>query len=380
MSARIAPRLARPGLAAVAAALVLPCTQAAAAQPPGATQRALPQDPAQVSAYWTPQRMQDARPLDATQGTDPAALDTSSGSSQASQAVGRPVTIPPTYGSASVALDFEPGGETDFPDRVHGKVFFTVPHLGDAQCSGTLVSSRLKNVVITAGHCVKFQGDWSTNFVFVPGYRDGTEPYGEFAATKLLAPPAWVSDEDFSVDVGIAELNYPLETQLGARGIAFNKAPRTTYRIYGYPGLPNPPYDGERLIECDAPFNTLEPSDSHPFSTVAYPCVMRQGASGGGWVDPSGDVVGVVSHGYSDPALTGYIAGTYFGRQVKKLYNEAGGSAQCPPATQALSRARKNYRKASERAAHSSSAKARKSLRSAKRQLSKAQSRHDSVC
>ncbi len=372
MPAFLVPRLA-PRLAAAVAAVAALAVSASPAYA-GVVSRQLPQSPAQIRAYWTPQRMEAADPVDL-----PPASGSTVASGGSEQANAQPSQIHPTTGTA--AFDFEPGSETNFPQRVHGKVFFTIPNVGDAACSGTVVASRLKNVVFTAGHCVHYPGsEPSTNFVFVPGYRDGAEPLGEYPATTLLAPDEWNTDADPSFDVAIAEISAPLELTLGGRGIAFNKPPRTAYQIFGYPGLPNPPYDGGRLIECDAPFFGLEEGISHPFSTVVFPCTMREGSSGGGWINPAGDLVSVVSHGYLDPSLDGQMAGPYFGQAVKQLYNQAGGSAECPPAKQAVVKARKQLKKANKADRRKSSRKTGKKLKKAKRRFAKKKNARDAVC
>lgn len=362
-------------LAALAALLAAAAVLAWSAAPVDAAvvTRAVSASAADVRAYWTPQRMQGAEPVDLPEtGRSPS-------SAGAARSWGRTVQIASTSGVAQ--YDFEPGSETTFPQSVHGRIFFTIPGEGDASCSGTLVASRLRNVVFTAAHCVHYPGSQpSTNVTFVPAYRDGSEPFGEYPAAGLLAPEEWTSRFDLSYDVAIVQLPVPLEQTLGARGIAFNKAPGTTYRIFGYPGEPSPPYNGQRLIQCDAAFFGLESVGSHPFSTIAFPCGMRQGSSGGGWVNPEGSVVSVVSHGYTDPALDGMIAGPYFGDAVKRLYNAAGGSAECPPARQAVRSAQKQVKKARKAAKRNSSRKAKKKLRRAGRRLAKAKSKRDSVC
>jgi hypothetical protein len=339
------------------------------------------QSSAEIRAYWTPERMQEATPLDLPES---AASPAPAAPTSASRPHGQVVQIHPTSGVSS--FDFQPGSETSFPQSVHGKVFFTIP-ANDSHptlfgtCSGTLVASLLKNVVFTAGHCVQDQGEQpSQNFMFVPGYRNGSEPFGEYPATTLLAPDEWTRDGDVSHDVAIAQLASPLELTLGARGIAFNKAPRTAYKVFGYPALPTPTYNGEFLIECDAPFFGLEEGITHPFSTVVFPCDMRQGSSGGGWVNPDGYLVSVVSHGYTDPSLNGQMAGPYFGEAVKRLYNQAGGSAECPPAKQAAKQAAKQVKKAKKLARHHSSRKAAKRLKKASRKSNKAKNKRDAVC
>ncbi|MEK6252576.1 MAG: hypothetical protein AABM43_11650 [Actinomycetota bacterium] len=173
-----------------------------------------------------------------------------------SQASGQTVEIHPTSGKST--YDYQPGSETSFPQRVHGKIFFAVPGQGNFACSGTLVASLLRNVVVTAGHCVDDPDvqQWSTDLIFIPAYRDGAAPLGAYPAASLLSTDEWTKAGDLSYDVGIAQLATPLEDQLGARGIVFNKPPKSNYQIFGYPGLPNPPYNGERLVACDSPSST----------------------------------------------------------------------------------------------------------------------------
>lgn len=363
-----------------AAFLAVPCLALLAA-PAGADVVAsdVPQDPAEVRSFWTPERMQEAQPLGLPQQAGSSTFARPAGGSSADSS-----TIPPSRGSA--LYDFQPGAETSFPQSVHGKLFFIVPANEShptllATCSGTVVSSRLQNVVFTAGHCAVDPGEEpSTNMVFVPGYRDGSEPFGEYPVATLLTTEEWAADGDLSFDAAIAQLSSPIEQTLGARGIAFNRAPKTSYKIFGYPAEPSDTYDGERLIECDAPLFGLEVSFSHPFSNVAFPCDMRQGASGGGWVNPAGDVVSVVSHGYTDPSLSDQIAGPFFGEAVKRLYNAAGGSAQCPPARQALKTAKGRARKARKLAKHSGSRHAKQRLRKANRRLGKTRRKRDNYC
>ena len=363
------------GLAAMAALAVL-ATGARAES--AAVSTPIPESPSEVRSFWTPERMQEAQPLDLPEqaGSPTFARATAGGNAGSSM-------IPPSQGS--VRYDFQPGAETSFPQSVHGKVFFVIPASDShptllATCSGTVVSSRLQNVVFTAGHCATDEGEASTNMIFVPGYRDGSEPYGEYPVATLLTTEEWANDGDFAFDVAIAQLSSPIEQTLGARGIAFNKAPKTSYKIFGYPAEPSDTYDGEKLIECDAPLFGLEAGFSHPFSNVAFPCDMREGASGGGWVNPAGDVVSVVSHGYTDPSLEDQIAGPFFGAAVKRLYNAAGGSAQCPPARQALKAAKRKATKARKLARRSGSRHSNKRLHKANRRLGKARNRRDNYC
>ena len=363
--------------AVLGAMATLAALATAAHASPAAVSRAVPQSPSEVRAYWTPERMRAAQPADlAVAPASPAPAAVPSGDA---------TVIPPSSPARRRALQREAGSETTFPQSVHGRIFFNIPASGShpeelASCSGTVVSSLPQNVVFTAGHCAQYPGEApSTNMVFVPGYRDGSEPFGEFPVSALLTPPEW-ADAAPSYDFAIAELATPIERQLGARGIAFNKAPKTDYTIFGYPAEPAPTYDGERLIACDSSFLQLEYTGSHPFSTVAYPCDMGPGSSGGGWVNPAGDVMSVTSHGYEDPQLANQIVGPYFGDAAKRLYNAAGGSAQCPPAKKALKKAKHRLRKARRAAKRSSSRRSSRKLHRASKRVGKARDKRDTYC
>ncbi|MGH2982130.1 MAG: trypsin-like serine peptidase [Solirubrobacterales bacterium] len=363
-------------MAAAVASAALLCPAATGAE---VVAKEVGQSPDQIRGYWTAARMQSAATVKLPQAFDPKLLTSSAAPARRS----RRGLIRPTSGA--VPIDFQAGSETGFPQRVHGRVFMTIPGLGDGSCSGTLVASRLQNVVVTAGHCAYAleTAQWASNFLFVPGYREGSAPFGEYPAAALLAPDEWTGAGEWSYDIAIAQLSTPLEAELGARGIAFNEAPRTNYQIFGYPADPAP-YDGELLIQCDAPFFSLEYTGSHPFSTVAYPCNMQEGASGGGWVNPAGQVVSVSSHVYLDPGLDDLIVGPYFGSAAKRLYNRAGGSAKCPPAKQALTKAKRKARKVRKRVkrarSHRGERRARKRLRRSRKRLRRARALHREVC
>ena len=167
MQLLVPPHLARWCVASLAAAAALVCSAAPAAQATSApVSHPVSQSPAQVRAYWTPQRMQSAEPVDSPDVAGTAAAVASASAN--SQGTGQAVEIHPTYGIST--YDYEPGSETSYPQRVHGKIFFTVPTQGDFACSGTLVASLLRNVVVTAGHCVDDPDvqQWSVNLIFIP--------------------------------------------------------------------------------------------------------------------------------------------------------------------------------------------------------------------
>src|SRR5262245_26617835 len=82
--------------------------------------------------------------------------------------------------------------DVTYPYSTVGKLFFTIPGLGNAYCSASVLRPR---VILTAGHCVHSgrnrAAGYYTNFLFVPAYRDGTAPYLAWASTFAVVTSAW---------------------------------------------------------------------------------------------------------------------------------------------------------------------------------------------
>ncbi|MET0972991.1 MAG: hypothetical protein ABWY95_06180 [Thermoleophilaceae bacterium] len=231
------------------------------------------------------------------------------------------------------AVDTGPNN-TGFPQRVHGKVFMT-QGVTDFLCSGTVVRSPVHLLVWTAGHCVHGadigQG-FSTNFMFVPGYRDGQQPFGEWTATALQTTSGWRNSADFRFDLGAATLarhgdGRGIQDEIGARGIAFSQQRDQSYSAFGYPELS--PFNGERNFRCDSAYLGSDSFGSPAPMRIA--CNMTAGSSGGGWVAQSKFVVSTTSYGYSRdfdcPAglFNECLYGSYQGTVAQNLYQQARG-------------------------------------------------------
>ena len=235
---------------------------------------------------------------------------------------------------------------TEVPDpaatgvRVQGKVFLTVAtgaEAGDYVCSGTAVNSLNRSVVWTAGHCVyDSDGGYVTNFLFVPGYKNGTAPFGEWPAVKLASPDGWRSSANSSYDFSAAEVaangaGKSLTEVVGGRGIAFNQSRTQSYSSFGYPAQQPPlEFNGLREFRCDSPLGGGDdPPGSGP-NTMWIGCDMTGGSSGGGWVAQDG--AGGNSYSYCEPTGTlcqERLYGPYFGDVAKQLYATIGGVADC---------------------------------------------------
>ncbi|MEV6379507.1 peptidase [Streptomyces sp. NPDC051773] len=289
------------------------------ASPAGAAPAAA--DPA---AFWTAERMRGATPLDLptvdrTQVKAPAL------------AQGKEKTVAPTLPGAPKdvgVLAFPNGGGAWTGGgavlSTAGRVFFTYQGR-TASCSGNAVTSANKSTVITAGHCVKLEGAWHTNWVFVPGYHDGQAPYGRWSATKTLSTPQWTASEDINYDIGaavVAPLDGKLLTDVvGGQGLAFNTGYNKAMYAFGFPAAA--PYDGEKFIYCSGTTNRdFLLSNDHGMN-----CNMTGGSSGGPWFTQFNESTGtgllssVNSFKYN--FLPNRMYGPYFGADAQNLYQTA---------------------------------------------------------
>ncbi|MDJ1138414.1 peptidase [Streptomyces iconiensis] len=275
-------------------------------------------------AFWTAEKMRGAVPVEEL-APPPRAPRTERGS----VAAGRAAEVPPTTPArgAGPAAFPQPGGPWTSGGEVvktSGRVFFT---LGGrtASCSGDAVTSENGSTVLTAGHCVKYQGSWHTNWIFVPGYHDGQAPHGKWAASKTLTTPQWEASEDINYDVGAAVVA-PLDGKkltdvVGGQGLAFNGAYNQDMYAFGFPAAD--PYDGEKLIYCSAT-TIKDPLFSNDHGMA---CDMTGGSSGGPWFSKFDESTGtglqasVNSFGYVFMPDT--MFGPYFGAEAKALYDTA---------------------------------------------------------
>ncbi|MEU8847111.1 peptidase [Streptomyces sp. NPDC048564] len=327
-------RIPRPLLGALVGVTAL-LTAGALATPAGAAPRPdTPTDVRSVSAgaqqqareFWTSERMRAAAPLD---------LVTVNGHVDGGSAPrkGKATTIAPTTPADRTASDI---GLLAFPNgggqwtgggavvSTAGRVFFTYQGR-TASCSGNAVTSANKSTVITAGHCVKLEGAWHTNWVFVPGYHDGQAPHGRWTASKTLSTPQWTASEDINYDVGaavVAPLDGKLLTDVvGGQGLAFNTGYNLRMYAFGFPAAA--PYDGEKFIYCSGSTNRdFLLSDDHGMN-----CNMTGGSSGGPWFTQFNEATGtgllssVNSFKYN--FLPNRMYGPHFGADAQNLYQAA---------------------------------------------------------
>ena len=288
------------------------------AAPAAAAPKKNPKSPEDTAAYWTAERMQNAKPRD-------RAKPGGGGGGPGRTSDWSRYTVPLA------------GGIYTGENRKNGKVFMTIDG-ANYVCSGTAVDSTTAgvNLVWTAGHCVTDgPGHDATNLIFVPGYYKGQEPNGRWAFTSLDSTPGWEAQgsDRFRYDVGAARVvnssdqSATFSGTIGTRSVAFGQRPEGNRLVsYGYPAAGR--FDGSQQYACASPFRLWDGTAG--LDPMQISCDMTGGSSGGGWMlDTNGNGVGdageplvsVNSYGYYGEKNTMYGPYMPVGGQAQALYD-----------------------------------------------------------
>jgi V8-like Glu-specific endopeptidase len=269
----------------------------------------------EVAAYWTPERMAAAIDLDFVKP----------------EAIKKAVHTPPktdgpsgTVAPAAPSIAIDRSGIQLNESLAVGKVYFSTPW-GDSGCSASTVASGKRRLVMTAGHCVNSgSGIWYSNWVFVPQYRSGAQPWGSFVAYSLTSRTAWINGGSYSEDMGIAIMHnggwwgLKVVDTVGGHGLRWNWGYGPFMTALGYPSNLG---GGEIQWFCQS--STWHAHDQ----VIRMSCPMTYGSSGGPWLQEYNDQSGygyinsVVSHG--DNPGDGQFDGPYFDNDIKSLYDFA---------------------------------------------------------
>ena len=255
-----------------------------------------------LAAYWTPQRMRAAKPVE-----DAPFFQAALGKHEQQSAIdqreakagrgrpapqGAPFSVSPAIGSGPIEAAYNPNLSSWAPTaRSNGKVFFVKSGVSYV-CSGSIVNTEGADTVWTAGHCVHGGqgGTVHSNWTFVPAYDDdlaNPRPYGTWSAAGLWTRTAWVNNSDFSEDMAVAIMNthlggWHIVNYFGGHGFTANQGKSVWENAMGYPA--EAPFDGGNLYRC---WGTSSPEWDFGFisaQTIKIPCDMTRGSSGGPWL------------------------------------------------------------------------------------------------
>ncbi|MGW2523812.1 trypsin-like serine peptidase [Streptomyces sp. NPDC001617] len=330
------PRVARAAVA-VAVAL-LPC--AALAPVAAAHGGPAPVNPvaARLDAYWSAARLTAALPIDTGPEADSAGvgLETDSVSAGAVSSAGAALSS-----TDSSAVDGPRPGEYippshSFDGMPQAGTFFWTDVSGTGRtCSGSVVRSPGRDLVLSAGHCLRGYSGASPrrNLAFVPQYHDGRKPFGVFPvrANGVYVPQEYYdlgehAGAEYDYGFAVTEPNQdgtPLEEATGGvqllTGTGYRHAP---VRMIGYPG------GAEKPLECwsrTTRWDSDDPAEPGSYPRIACDAFV-DGTSGGPMLVPwpgGWAVIGVIG-GYHTGGYTPQISySAYFGRSVRVLYADA---------------------------------------------------------
>lgn len=202
---------------------------------------------------------------------------------------------------------------------------------GNHFCTASVVSSPGKDLLITAAHCINGgrakngqRGGYRTDIVFIPGYRDGQEPFGVWTVARLLVAPQWATSSDPDYDVGFVVLQphdgQNIEDVLGADRLGTDQQTDYLVHVTGYP-------DSD-----DAPITCVNWTTRKSSTQLRFECGgFTGGTSGSPWVtrfstrSRTGTIVGVIG-GYQQGGDTPSVSySVRFGAAVRVLYDQAAG-------------------------------------------------------
>ncbi|WP_445528693.1 trypsin-like serine peptidase [Streptomyces cyslabdanicus] len=295
-----------------------------------------------IKDLWDPDRMRRAK--DPDKGVDDNDLSGDQGVTDPTPAPVTARAVSPTYHANAATA---------------GKVFFDAPE-GTMVCSATVVQDPAhpgkSNLVWTAGHCVHAgkKGGWYRNIAFVPSYNDAgrstadlqnaakdeVAPYGVWWGDWAQTSDQWIEQGgptggqgapyDFAVIHVTPEQGgdgKSLEETVGTALPVDFAAPAVpqvrSMTATGYPAAP--PYDGQRLYQCQDKPGRLSLNASDP-TMYRIGCTMTGGSSGGGWVATGSDgKPALVSNTSIGPVTAGWLAGPRLGAEAKGVYDAVSG-------------------------------------------------------
>ena len=307
-------------------------------------QAAVQADAQAVLAYWTPDRMASAEPrtpperlienLPAQQnlpvvsgnpgwvngwqpGPEPYVerIQTFSRAAMSGTANPQAFGVPPTNPLSGPYGPFQrwtmQGTYLPFPRAIHGKLFFTLPGIGNFVCSASVIG---RSTLATAGHCISSgAGLFATNVLFCPSFNQGgaNPQRGCWAGSGfMVTSSAWHANSDPDYDyacivtavTGTVHAN-KIGNITGWAGRAWNwtDVPVVTF---GYPA--GAPFGGTIIQQTvSTEWYNVDFTPGNQVSKVIG-SDLTGGSSGGGWFlswrAPGAEVVDTDNNQGTDPA------------------------------------------------------------------------------
>jgi V8-like Glu-specific endopeptidase len=187
-------------------------------------------------------------------------------------------------------------------------------------CTASVVHSTHGNLLVTAAHCVT--GSHGP-IAFVPGYANGTSPYGIWYVTKVFADDAWTSSSSDDDDVAFLQVaqhrsGTPIEDVTGAEQLGVGLPAHELAKVIGYPNGTSEPVICETWTRAYSPTQMEFDCGGYPDGTSGGPFLVRLNQATG-----QGTVVGVIG-GYEQGGYTPTVSySVVFSQEVRSLYRTA---------------------------------------------------------
>ena len=293
----------------------------------------------QILAFWTDDKLKAAKPVMPIR-----TISSQSGSKMKITDNGPPVFVDGTIGSlqkaaiAAASAATDPGkasgravfSSTGRQTYTTGKIFWNNTGNNYGMCSGAIVTAENKDTIVTAGHCC-FDHDtnkWriNQNFIFIPGYKSGAQPYGKWAARTMTAFNAWTVDQNYNYDVCFVNLyknskDEHIQDLQGSEGVGANYSRDALIYSFGYP------YNlalGEIMQYCSGKAAPSKYGNNYVGQTI--PCDMTGGCSGGPWLQnfdvSSGNGHITSLNSFTINNIANYMNGPYFDSSIWSLYQQ----------------------------------------------------------
>jgi V8-like Glu-specific endopeptidase len=195
---------------------------------------------------------------------------------------------------------------------------------GDHFCTGSVVSSPNRDIILTAAHCIHSGkgGSYQKNLVFVPNYQNGATPDGIWPVKEMVVDKRWADSSDPDLDVAFMAVNTlngkRIEDVLKGNKLGIDQGFTNVVLVIGYPKSSDQP------IACG---NRTSQQSAHQmrFACNGY----FGGTSGSPWLthfdeaSGTGTVIGDIG-GYQEGGDSDNVSySPYFDQDVKNLYDKA---------------------------------------------------------
>jgi V8-like Glu-specific endopeptidase len=192
--------------------------------------------------------------------------------------------------------------------------------LGTHFCTASVVQSPNKNLAVTAAHCLE---GMSGTVDFVPGYRNGSAPYGIWPVSKVVVDRAWSSAASIDDDVAFLVISSPrrgvsVQSVTGAERLVFGQLGKLPVQVIGYPDSQDQPLICHGRTSVPQPHQLQFDCGSYTDGTSGGPFLMNVQAGSG-----TGTMVGVIGGYQQGGDLPQISYAAEFGPNVKQLYELA---------------------------------------------------------